>query len=87
LAVRRERRYFFFRDRRRLLVLRLLLLEREGTFPPSRRASDNPMAMACLRLVTLRPELPLRNVPSLRSCIARLTFACALLPYFAIGSS
>jgi hypothetical protein len=69
-----RRRYFFFRDRRRLLVLRLLLLEREGTFPPSRRASDSPMAMACLRLVTLRPELPLRSVPSLRSCIARFTF-------------
>jgi hypothetical protein len=58
-----------------------------GTFAPSRRASESPIAIACFRLVTFLPEPPLRNVPSLRSCIARLTFACALLPYFAIGSS
>ena len=45
-----------------------------GTLPPARRASDNPMAMACLRLVTFLPDPPLRNVPVLRSCIARFTF-------------
>jgi hypothetical protein len=60
---------------------------RGGTLPPSRRASESPIAIACLRLVTFLPEPPLRNVPSLRSCIARLTFACAFLPYFAIVSS
>jgi hypothetical protein len=37
--------------------------------------------MACLRLVTFFPERPLRNVPSLRSCIARFTFDWALSPY------
>jgi hypothetical protein len=55
-----------------------------GTFPPARRASDSPMAIACLRLVTFLPDLPLRNVPDLRSCIAFLTFDCAFAPYFAI---
>jgi hypothetical protein len=53
-----------------------------GTFPPARRASDSPMAIACLRLVTFLPDLPLRKVPVLRSCIAFLTFDCALFPYF-----
>jgi len=57
-----------------------------GTFPPARRASDNPIAIACLRLVTFRPEL-LRSVPRLRSCIARLTFCDAFFPYFAIRES
>jgi hypothetical protein len=52
--------------------------------PPARRASDKPIAIACLRLVTLRPELPLRNVPALRSCIARFTFDCAFFPYLAM---
>ena len=55
-----------------------------GTFAPERRASDSPMAMACLRLVTFRPERPLRSVPALRSCRARFTFAPALRPYLAI---
>ena len=53
-----------------------------GTFPPARRASDSPMAIACLRLVTFLPDLPLRKVPVLRSCIAFLTFDCAFFPYF-----
>lgn len=48
--------------------------DRAGTLPPARRASDSPMAMACLRLVTFLPERPLRRVPRLRSCIARFTF-------------
>src|SRR5437588_12040990 len=55
-----------------------------GTFPPSLRASDSPMAIACFLLVTFLPDLPLFSVPSLRSCIAFLTFFCAFLPYFAI---
>src|SRR5262245_7649576 len=55
-----------------------------GTLPPARRASDNPMAMACFRLVTFFPERPLLNVPLLRSPIAFLTFCCAFLPYLAM---
>jgi hypothetical protein len=35
-----------------------------GTLAPAARASDNPIAIACLRLVTLRPERPLFNVPA-----------------------
>jgi hypothetical protein len=66
--------YFFFRLRDRLL-------EREGTLPPALRASDSPMAIACLRLVTFLPELPLRKVPRLRSCMARFTLLCDFFPY------
>src|SRR6185312_1372363 len=58
-----------------------------GTLAPERRASDNPIAIACLRLLTLRPERPLRSVPRLRSCIARLTLLPAFLPYRAIRVS
>ena len=57
-----------------------------GTLPPARRASDKPMAIACLRLLTVLPERPLFNSPLLRSCIARLTFRVAVLPYRAIKS-
>jgi hypothetical protein len=56
-----------------------------GTLPPARRASDNPIAIACLRLVTFLPVLPLRSVPSFLSCITFSTFSDAFLPYFAIG--
>lgn len=56
-----------------------------GTLPPARRASDNPIAIACFRLVTFLPDRPLFNVPRLRSCIAFSTFFDAFLPYFAIG--
>lgn len=51
-----------------------------GTLPPSRRASDSPMAMACLRLVTFLPEPPLRSVPRFRSCIVFSTFSDAFFP-------
>src|SRR5689334_7092883 len=34
-----------------------------GTLAPFSRASDKPIAIACLRLVTFFPLLPLRNVP------------------------
>jgi hypothetical protein len=54
--------------------------DREGTLPPSRRASDSPIAIACFRLLTFLPERPLRKVPSLRSCIARFTFCPAFFP-------
>jgi hypothetical protein len=52
-----------------------------GTFAPLLRASDRPIAIACLRLVTFLPERPLRKVPALRSCIARFTFWAAFFPY------
>jgi hypothetical protein len=52
-----------------------------GTLPPSARASDSPMAMACLRLVTFLPEPPLRSVPAFRSCIVFSTFSLAFFPY------
>jgi hypothetical protein len=52
-----------------------------GTLAPARRASDNPMAIACLRLVTLFPEPPDRSVPRFRSRITRSTFCEAFFPY------
>ena len=55
------------------------------TVAPSRRASERPIAIACLRLLTRVPVLPLFNVPRLRSCIARSTFLLAVFPYFAIS--
>ena len=45
-----------------------------GTFAPDLRASDNPIAIACFGLVTLRPE-PLFSFPFLNSCISRSTLA------------
>ena len=45
-----------------------------GTFFPLRRASDSPIAIACLRLVTFLPELPERSVPFFRLRIAPATF-------------
>ena len=49
-----------------------------GTFAPARRASDRPIAIACLRLVTFWPEL-LRSVPRLRSRMVFSTFFEAFL--------
>jgi hypothetical protein len=66
-------RYFFFLED---------FFRRLGTFAPARRASDRPMAIACLRLVTFLPERPLRSLPRFLSCIARLTLRCAFFPYF-----
>jgi len=43
---------------------------RDGTFWPFSRASLSPIAMACLRLFTVRPERPLLSVPLLRRRIA-----------------
>ena len=51
-----------------------------GTFPPSRRASDKPMAMACLRLVTFLPD-PVFNVPRFNLCISVPTLSLAFFPY------
>jgi len=59
-----------------------------GTLAPDLRASESPIAIACLRLLTLRPERPLFSVPFLRFFIARLTLLDAFLEYFlAIGIS
>jgi hypothetical protein len=68
----------------RLLELRLLrpplLLSREGTFAPRRRASESPIAIACSRLVTFFFERPERSVPCFASCSARPTFFEAASP-------
>jgi hypothetical protein len=53
-----------------------------GTLAHFLRASDNPIAIACLRLLTLRPERPLFSVPDLRFFIARSTLDDAFLEYF-----
>ena len=53
-----------------------------GTLAPERRASDNPMAIACFRLFTFFPLRPLFSLPRLNSCISRSTLFCALEPYF-----
>jgi hypothetical protein len=52
-----------------------------GTFLPLALASDSPIAIACLRLLTFRPERPLRKVPALRFFIARSTSADAFFEY------
>jgi hypothetical protein len=51
-----------------------------GTLPPSRLASERPMAMACLRLVTFFPE-PLLSLPRFSSCMFSSTLSEAFLPY------
>ncbi len=65
--------------RLRLELVRLDALREEvflrGTFAPRRRASESPMAIACLRLVTLFFDLaPLLSVPRFLSRIALATF-------------
>src|SRR5438876_3432834 len=57
---------------------------RRGTFAPFFRASLRPMAIACFRLFTLRPE-PLLRVPFFLRWIADLTRLPAALPYLAIS--
>jgi hypothetical protein len=64
-------------------VLRVVDLRRAGTFAPLLRASLRPIAIACLRLVTFRPEL-LLSVPFFRRRIVDSTFSDAARPYFAI---
>jgi hypothetical protein len=51
-----------------------------GTLPPSSRASDRPIAIACLGFVTFLPEPPERSVPCFISCIAFSTFSDAFFP-------
>jgi hypothetical protein len=52
-----------------------------GTLAPERRASDKPIAIACLRLLTLRP-LPDFNLPRLSLCISFSTDFDAFGLYF-----
>ena len=51
-----------------------------GTLAPDSLASLIAMAIACLRLFTFLPDLPLFSVPRLRSCIAFLTLLPAFFP-------
>ena len=44
-----------------------------GTFLPSFRASESPMAIACLRLLTFLPLRPDFSLPRFISCISRST--------------
>jgi hypothetical protein len=55
-----------------------------GTLPPFSRASLNPIAIACLRLVTRRPDRPLFSDPRFFRRIADATFFEADFPYFAM---
>ena len=57
-----------------------------GTFAPAFLASDNAIAMACLREVTFLP-LPLFKVPRFFSRITVSTFLPAALEYFAMIES
>jgi hypothetical protein len=54
--------------------------DRAGTLPPSRRASERPIAIACRRLLTRLLERPDLRVPRFISCMARPTFVLALRP-------
>jgi hypothetical protein len=55
-----------------------------GTFSPFSRASESPIAIACLREVTFLPLPPLLNLPSFISCITSSTFFPAPFEYLAI---
>src|ERR1700758_3395219 len=55
---------------------------REGTLAPDSRASESPIAIACLRLLTFLPDLPDLSLPRFISCIARPTLEEAFWPYF-----
>src|SRR5262245_52098198 len=70
------------RDLRRELF-RFAAVLRAGTLAPFLRASERPIAMACLRLFTLPPWpfLPRRSVPRLRRRIALSTDFPAPAPY------
>src|SRR6185369_2971195 len=55
-----------------------------GTFPPFRRASDKPIAIACFRLFTVFPERPLLSVPRFALCKAFATVFFDVFPYRAM---
>jgi hypothetical protein len=52
---------------------------------PFLRASDKPIAIACLRLFTVLPLLPDLSVPFLRRRIALATRFEAALPYLRLS--
>ncbi len=52
-----------------------------GTLAPERRASESPIAIACLRLLTFRP-LPDFNLPRFNLCISFSTDCEAFGLYF-----
>jgi hypothetical protein len=52
-----------------------------GTFLPLALASESPIAIACLRLLTFLPDRPLFKVPALRFFITRSTSADAFFEY------
>src|SRR5215212_2269307 len=73
-----------FRDPFLELFRELFLELLRGTFPPFFRASESPIAIACLRLFT-RPPLPPRplfSVPFFLRRIALPTLLLADRPYF-----
>jgi hypothetical protein len=78
--MRRGNRSGYFFDLRFLLLFLFLVFF--GTFCPAALASERPIAIACLRLFTFRPERPLLKVPRLRFPIARPTLADAFFEYF-----
>ena len=82
LARRRRVRAAFFAARERV-VLDGRPTGPGGTRLPSRRASESPIAIACLRLLTLppRPPLPRFKVPRLNFRISRSTSFEALRAY------
>src|SRR5580698_11048167 len=58
-----------------------------GTLAPFFHASERPIAIACLGLVTTPPLpfFPEWSVPRFSRCIAFLTLSAAALPYLAIS--
>jgi hypothetical protein len=55
-----------------------------GTFFPSLRASESPMAMACLGFVTFFPLRPLLSVPCFIAFISLSTSFCAAGEYLRV---
>ena len=51
------------KSRKQAIAIGLSEARLRGTLAPDRRASERPIAIACLRFLTLRPERPLRNLP------------------------
>jgi hypothetical protein len=82
LLKRTRKDRYLFDLRPDFLVAFLFFVVFFGTFFPSALASDRPIAIACLRLLTFRPDRPLFSVPALRFFIARPTLADAFFEYF-----
>src|SRR5436190_9438894 len=68
-------------DAQRFFLRLLFLPLRFGTFLPFLRASESPIAIACLRLLTFFPLRPLLSVPRLRLRMLRSTSLDALREY------